>query len=107
MAALCGFYSSGAATVGLPAFASQIKATWVQPPLSDLQKILGPNHDPLPRWIGHVDGISMAEHTHCQQHWWASALGKKKLLNLLDAATPRDQARLLEQAGPGLGSAFI
>ena len=107
MAALCGFYAGGADRVGVPPFASQPKAAWIQSPLVDLQSCLGPNFDPLPRWAGRLGLVASCDAPHMQQHWWSEALGRRRLIMLLDSATPRDQARLLEQSGPCIGAAFM
>ena len=107
LAALCSFYSEGAERIGLPVYAQQIKAHWLLPPLQEMSSILGPNFDPLPRWLGHLEHIRSADALHTKQHWWAASLGQRCLDQLLDSASPRDQARLLEQMGPGLGSSFM
>jgi hypothetical protein len=50
--------------------------------------------------------MEAAEPAHRRQKWWAEQVGKQRILKLLDNASPRDQARLLEQAG-GLGTCFM
>ena len=52
LSALCAFYSEGATTISLPAYASQVRVGCVQPALQEMQSLLGPNFDPLPRWRG-------------------------------------------------------
>ena len=68
LSALCAFYSEGASRIGLPAYASQIRAAWIQPVLQEMQSMLGSNFDPLPRWLGHLESICSAEGPPTRQH---------------------------------------
>ena len=70
ISALCMFYSGGADAVGVPKHACQPRAQWLQAPLNDLQNILGPNFDPLPRWAGRLDLVTSSDPTHQRQNWW-------------------------------------
>ena len=67
---------------------------------------MGPNFDPIARWMGSLDALASADREYTRQKWWTEALGKKALATLLDAVGTRDQARLLEQQN-GIGTAFM
>ena len=62
--------------------------------------------DPISRWQGNHVVIGTESKQHMRQNWWTERLGQRRMHLLLDTALPRDQARLLEQAG-GLGSCFM
>jgi hypothetical protein len=53
-----------------------------------------------------MDLICGATKVHKQQKWWSEAIGRKEMDFLLNHSSPRDQARLLEQA-TGVVSAFV
>ena len=97
MAALSTFYTQSAADVGLPDYGRQVVARWALPPISEAVGRLGPNFDPLVAWQGNVSLLQSAEPDHMQQKWWAKHLGTAATTRLLEAVSPRDQARLLEQ----------
>ena len=105
-AALASFYAGGAEAVGVPAYAREPCASWIMPPLEDLQRQLGPNFDPVSSWIGRLDQLTKAEPVHKKQKWWSEAIGKRAMAALLDHVCPRDQTRLLEQMN-GIGSSFM
>lgn len=75
----------------------------LQSVLGDLLSRLGTNHDPLATWVADPRKIATADKDMKDQRWWSTALGTRGLNELVDAAGPRDQARLLEQRH-GLGS---
>ena len=79
-------------------------AGWALPPIADAIGRLGPNFDPLVAWQGNVSLLQNAEPCHMQQKWWSDYLGKASVTRLLDAVSPRDQARLLEQSNSFLSS---
>jgi hypothetical protein len=56
--------------------------------------------------MGRVTQITGATSDHRRQKWWSEAIGGKAMERLLDHSTPRDQARLLEQAN-GVGASFM
>jgi hypothetical protein len=98
IAALASYYSEGAEAVGAPAIARQPRAEWLQAPLEELQVVVGANFDPVTAWRGRLDQITGATADHKRQKWWSEAIGRKRMERLLDFSSPRDQARLLEQA---------
>jgi hypothetical protein len=83
-----------------------VSAALVTPVLQELAGRLGPNFDPVARWLGCVESIAKADKEHMQQKWWSEALGKRAVLNLLDQLPPREQSRLLEQQNT-VGVAFM
>jgi len=106
MSALARFHSRGAEDINLPAAARSLLATNNLPVVQELQSLLGHNFDPLPQWVQKPERLHHADPTHRQQSWWSAALGKKAMTKLLDATSPRDQCRLLEQS-TGIGHAFM
>ena len=106
IAALATYHTSGADRIGAPHYARQVSAALVTPVLQELAARLGPNFDPVARWLGSLESISKADREHTQQRWWSDALGKKAVLTLLDQLPPREQARLLEQQN-SIGVAFM
>ena len=106
IAALATFHSSSAELVGVPEYAREIRSATLDPVLADLAAQLGPNCDPITRWQGTHSALETASKEHQRQSWWAERLGARSMHVLLDSSTPRDQARLLEQAG-GFGSCFM
>ena len=106
MSALARFHTDGGRRVGVPDSALQVTGSTVMPVLHDLLSQLGPNFGPVQRWQGELRGLENADSDHMQQKWWSAALASAKTLSLLDQATPRDQARLLEQQN-GIGTAFM
>jgi hypothetical protein len=107
MSALATFYSVGARRVGVPACASQVDSRLLAPVLADLTARLGTNMDPLSSWSTNMSLLATASPDHRSQQWWSTALGQRSVLDLLDSAPPRDQARLLEQRSGGLGSTWM
>ena len=106
IAALARFYSGGATAVGVPEEARTPHGHWLNPVLMELHTSLGINFDPVTAWLGKHDLIIGAHADHLQQKWWSEALGKQAMTRLLDSVSPRDQARLLEQA-TSIGSSFM
>ena len=106
ISALASFYAGGASLLGLPDMARQVHARWLAPVVEDLGRQLGPNFDPVVTWSGLLNAVTFAEPAHCQQRWWAEALGRASMTRLLDVVPPRDQARLLEQSN-GVGGCFM
>ena len=106
MSALARFYLDGGRRVGVPELALQVTGSVVMPVIADLLTKLGPNFDPLRRWQGDLRGLEKADADHTQQKWWSAALASAQTLSLLDQASARDQARLLEQQN-GVGTAFM
>ena len=106
ISALAAFHRSGARSVGVPEYAQQVTWSGARQVMQELQGFLGPNFDPLTTWVGNPELLATADLQHCRQQWWAERLGKKRMHSLLDAVSPRDQNRLLEQA-TGLGSCFM
>ena len=74
--------------------------------LQELNRALGANCDPLPRWTGDIKLLNVAEQEHQRQKWWGLRVAQATTAKLLDTMCSRDQARLLEQTG-GLGSSFM
>ena len=106
ISALASFYSGGGRRVGVPAYALGVDSVGVQPVLGDLISRLGGNFNPLQAWLANPAGLGTAEGDHRNQRWWGTALGERTMVDLLDTASPRDQARLLEQRS-GLGSTWM
>ena len=106
IAALAGFYTRGARRVGVPEYASKVDSSLVLPVLSDLASRMGTNYEPLPAWLADHQLIGTSIGDHCLQRWWASAMGGQAMRALIDTASSRDQARLLEQRS-GLGSTWM
>ena len=75
-----------------------INSAWISPVLQELSALLGPNFDPLPGWTGQHERLLSAEAQHLQPKWWSAGLGKRVMTRLLDTSSPRDEARLLEEA---------
>ena len=92
--------------MGLPAYAVTCPTIRITPVLAELTRLLGPNQDPVSRWAAGRSLPEATERNHLQQSWWSAQLGRARLGALLDAATPRDQARMLEQQ-TSLGAAFM
>ena len=78
----------------------------VRPVLSHLTGRLGSNVDPLAAWVADTTKLCTADPGFCRQHWWGTALGTRCMLDLVERARPRDQARILEQRS-GLGSTWM
>ena len=106
ISALLQYYTQSASAVGVPPSAQEINSNWIAPTLHELAQNLPANFDPIASWLGQHNNILKASGEHLQQKWWSTALGRKRLESLLDNATLRDQARLLEQ-GNTIGYAFM
>ena len=106
ISALLAYLGSGCHSVGVPQYAWTIPSAWIAPVLDDLESSLGVNFAPVQRWKGRHDLLSSAEPTKWSQKWWNDAIGKASALRLLDQLSPRDQTRLLEQAG-GVGTSWM
>ena len=106
IAALAAYYTEGAKAVGAPPSMCQPRAAWIQPAVTELQVKQVVNFDPVTAWQGRLELITSATKDHCQQKWWSEAIGRKVMETLLQTSSPRDQARLLEQA-TGVGSSFM
>ena len=78
----------------------------MSPVLEELHATLGVNWDPVTTWRGRPDHIVGATADHKRQKWWSEAMGRQVMTRLLDTSSPRDQARLLDQAN-GLGTSFM
>ena len=71
LAALITFQRHATASFGVP------EETRLHPTiergrtLHALATILGPNHDPLRRWVSDPVTIAAADNTHASQQWWA------------------------------------
>ena len=103
---ILGYLTGGAAAIGAPDFCSTLPAASVLPVLEDLASKLTPNFDPLALWMDKVELLSSATTEHSRQKFWSEALGKSRVLGLLDQLPTRDQARLLEQTN-SIGSAWM
>ena len=103
---ILGYLTGGGAAVGAPDFCSSLPASAIVPVLEDLASKLTTNFDPLALWMGKVELLSSATSEHCRQKFWSEALGKSRVLGLLDQFSARDQARLLEQTN-SIGSSWM
>ena len=106
IAALAGFYGPGAQRVGVPEYARLPDPALLSPVLADLTSRLGHNADPLGAWASDPSRVISASSDHYQQRWWGTLLGTHSFQGLVDAATARDQARLLEIRS-GLGGTWM
>ena len=106
ISALLTYYTQSAAAVGAPPSARELNSQWIAPTLQELVQKLPTNFDPVSTWMGQHTNILRADPTQLQQKWWSAALGRHRLQTLLDNASPRDQARLLEQSN-SIGYAFM
>jgi hypothetical protein len=98
ISALATYYTRGRHSVGVPDQGIGVNSAWIAPVLGELKDLLGASFDPLTGWSGQPDRLLTADTEHLQQKWWSASLGRKAMTRLLDTSTPRDQARLLEQA---------
>ena len=61
IAALACYHTVGADRIGAPQYARSVSAGLVTPVLQELAARLGPNFDPVSRWLGAVESISQAD----------------------------------------------
>ena len=106
MAALLSFVNDAPSLLAFPEMAFHLPSSLVDPVLAELTQTLGSNFDPLTSWRGDHSKLRGVDRSMFAQHWWSDQLGKARMLSLLDSATPRDQARLLEQQD-GLGTSWM
>jgi hypothetical protein len=97
IAALASFYSGGATKVGTPAYAQQADLSILRPPIQELVSRLGPNHHQATRLSTNPATLQTAGDISSQK-WWSHELGTKPIDDLMQQASARDQARLLEQS---------
>jgi hypothetical protein len=90
----------------VPDYATAPETALTTPVLADLGLHLGPNMDPLAGWTSNPAGMNTAAKNYCSQRWWSTTLGTKLHHWLVDHASPRDQARLLEQRS-GVGNSWM
>ena len=106
IAALLAFLGGGCANVDVPTYARTPSSTAVAPVLDHLVELLGPQFESIQQWQGRHDLLATSDPSKWHQKHWTDAIGKATMMRLLDSATPRDQARLLEQTS-GLGTAWM
>ena len=92
--------------MAVPLYARTPSSAAIKPVLDDLVGLLGTQFETLYSWQGRHDLLATADPSKWHQKHWTDAIGKATMLRLLDSASPRDQARLLEQTS-GLGTSWM
>ena len=105
ISALLAFLGGGCDNVAVPLYARTPSSAAITPVLEDLTGLLGTQFETFHSWQGH-DVLATADPSKWHQKHWTDAIGKAIMLQLLDCASPRDQARLLERTS-GLGTAWM
>ena len=68
--------------------------------LSVMSTTLGPNHDPVSRWLASPPTLVNADLSYAKQSWWAGQVAEARKARLPTFGTARDHVRLLNQDGP-------
>ncbi len=68
--------------------------------LRQMHVMLGPNHDPVSRWVADPSSIQSADESNAKQSWWAEQVPEARRTRLHSMGTARDQVRLANQEGP-------
>ena len=100
LAALVGLQMRGHTHVGLPSSVLRTMAPDLSNVLNHMQGFLGPNHDPVCRWVADPSSINSADESHAKQSWWAEQVAEARRTRLHSMGTARDQVRLANQEGP-------
>ena len=100
MAAIIGFHGRATTMVGLPADVASILTPDAPDVIARLASLLGPNHDPMSRWVLAPSALVTADLSYAKQAWWAEQVAEARRLRLPSLGTARDHVRLLNQEGP-------
>ena len=100
IAALINLGMHGSSAVGIPPDVLKTASPDLAPTLLRLQAQLGPNMDPLARWIVDNKQLSSATDEHATQKWWAEQVADVQNQRLATKGTARDRTRRVCQQGP-------
>jgi hypothetical protein len=105
LAALANYHTR-ASMVGLPVEYWRALAPDTHRALTDIQTVVGPQHDVSSRWASDASLILSADKPSTSQRWWAEQVAAARRQRLVEDGTARDHVRLLSQEGP-LASAWL
>ena len=68
--------------------------------LTNLSETLGPNHDPISRWMAMPSALGTADPSFAKQSWWAGQVAEARKARLPELGTARDQVRWKPKKAP-------
>ena len=99
-AATIGFHGKATTFIGLPQEISALPLADTPHVLAKMASLLGPNHDPLGRWLASPPALVTADVSYAKQAWWAGQVAEARKSRLSTIGTARDQVRFWNQEGP-------
>ena len=100
LAALVNLGLNGAKAVGVPANVLAHPAPDLHATLGRLQAQLGPNMEPLARWVTEPNPLASATSQHATQKWWAEQVDEVRSQMVDGKGSVRDRVRRASQKGP-------
>ena len=100
VAAIVGFHSRATSLIGLPDQVASLPIPDAPEVIERLSSLLGPNHDPVSRWVSSPSALVHADSSYAKQAWWAEQVAEARRARLPTLGTARDHVRLLNQEGP-------